>query len=217
MDIAILQERKICCAANYISKKNQMNTNENEGLIGIRPKEERLTWFVMCDRKRRNAIEPAYKMLRRMGFEVFTPLVRKIIGKGDAKKVVEMPFIIDLLFVHSTRQKLDPIEEEIATLHYRFKKGGKYREALVVREDDMNHFIHAVESTEVKEYFAVDALPVSLIGATVLIHGGPLDGYQVLLKKMRGSKKKHIFVELPKLVYAELELMEFDSLEIVKK
>lgn len=194
-----------------------MNTEETTDEASINQEQEHLTWYVMCDKTRRNANNPAYKVLQSMGFEVFTPMTTKAVGRGKEKRVIEIPFIVDLLFVHSTRAKLDAIEELIPTLHYRFKRGGKYREVLVVREYDMNRFIYAVQHTEVKEFFAVGDLPVNLVGNTVLIHGGPLDGYEVLLKKMRGTRKKHIFVELPKLAYAELELKQFDSIEIVKK
>lgn len=193
-----------------------MTTNTSEGLNNAQNDAEQLIWFVMCDQKRRNAIEPAYKMLQRYGFEVFTPLTRKVVGRGKNKKVVEWPFIVDLLFVHSTREKLDPVEELTATLHYRYKKGGAYREALVVREDDMNRFIHAIENTEIKEFFDIDEVPKQVIGSKAIIHGGPLDGYKVTLKKMRGSYKKHIFVDLPGLACAELELKIFDSIEVVK-
>lgn len=174
-----------------------------------------LTWFAMCDRKRRNAAEPAYQMLKRRGFEVFTPMRTTIVGRGKNRHVIDVPFIVDLLFVHSTRQLLDPVEEVTPTLHYRFKRGGKYREALTVREDDMNRFIHAVNNAEVKEFFAIDALPPHLMGKTVVVHGGPLDGYQVVLKKMQGARHKRILVDLPGLAYAELELKDFDSIETV--
>lgn len=193
-----------------------MTTNTFEGLNNAQTNSDQLIWFVMCDQKRRNATEPAYKMLERIGFEVFTPLTRKVVGRGKNKKVVEIPFIVDLLFVHSTREKLDPVEERTPTLHYRFKKGGAYREALVVREDDMNRFIHAIQNTEIKEFFGIDEVPKEIIGSKAIIHGGPLDGYNVTLRKLRGSYKKHIFVELPGLACTELELKVFDSIEVVK-
>lgn len=193
-----------------------MDTETQVGTTLGKSDEEALRWFAMCDRKRRNAIDPAYKMLQGLGFEVFTPMVRKARRIGDKKEVVEMPFIADLLFVHSTMKRLDPIESVTPTLHYRFVKGGGYREPVVVPESDMARFIRAVGSMETKEYFFIDDLPREKIGSEVIVHGGPLDGYQVLLKKMQGSKKKRVYVELPRFLAAEIELTYFDSLEELK-
>lgn len=193
-----------------------MNTDETANITAAEDDGKQVKWFFMCDQKRRNALDPAYKMLDARGFEVFTPMVKKIVGTGKSKRVVEVPLLSDILFVYSTEEKLDPIIEKTPTLHYRFKKGGKYREHIIVSDDDMDSFKHAVENAEIKEFYAIEDLPKELIGNKVTIHGGPLDGYSVTLKKMQGSKKKRIFVELPRLAYAELELTEFDSMTVEK-
>lgn len=141
-------------------------------------------------------------------------MVSKAVVKGRQKYVVKVPLLSDILFVHSSEAELDPIVAKIPTLHYRFKKGGKYREHIVVRDEDMERFMYAAGHAEIKEFYAIDDLPWELIGNKVVIHGGPLDGYEVTLKKMQGSKKKRIFIELPKLAYAEMELTDFDKIEI---
>lgn len=192
-----------------------MNTEESVNITATQNEDEHLKWFFMCDQKRRNALEPAYKMLEAKGFEVFTPMGKKIVGKGKSKKVDKVPLFTDILFVHSTEEKIDPIVAKVPTLHYRFKKCGRYREHIIVCDDDMERFIYAAEHTEIKEFFAIDALPQKLIGDKVLIHGGPLDGLTAILKKMQGSKKKHIFIELHKMAYGEFELTDFISLERV--
>lgn len=170
----------------------------------------------MCDQKRRNALDPAYRMLEGKGFEVFTPMVKKAVVKGNQKHVVQVPLLTDILFVHSTEIKIDEIIAKTPTLHYRFKKGGKYREHITVRDEDMVRFIYAANHTEIKEFYAIDDLPKELVGNKVKIEGGPLNGYTVILKKMQGSKRKRIFVELPPIAYAEMELTVFDSLKVVK-
>jgi len=190
-----------------------MNTEET--VTTIVSQNERLKWFFMCDQKRRNALRPAYKMLEENGVDVFTPMVIRIVGKGKSKKVRKVPLFTDILFVHSTEEKIDPIVAKTPTLHYRFKKGGKYREHIVVSDDDMQRFIYAVEHAEIKEFFSIDALPKNLIGGNVIIHGGPLDGYTAILKKMQGSKRKRVFIELRNMAYGEFELTVFTSIERV--
>lgn len=193
-----------------------MNTEETTETEGSQDGSEQLPWYFMCDQKRRNALEPAYKMLERKGFEVFTPLKNKVIGKGKFKKIVEVPMFTDILFVHSTVEKIDPIVAETSTLHYRYKKGGKYCEHITVPDKEMQRFKYAIENTEIKEFYSIDALPRELVGERMVIQGGPLDGFKVIVRKMQGARKKRVFFELKKLAYAELELTDFDYLKKYK-
>ena len=82
-------------------------------------------WFVMRDLKRTNAKLPAYQMLGEMGMEVFTPMVWKIVSQHGKRVRMEVPFMQDLLFVHESRERLDPVVELTNTLQYRFLRDGK--------------------------------------------------------------------------------------------
>lgn len=193
-----------------------MNTDDTANTAAVQDNNEHIKWYFMCDQKRRNALDPAYKMLKGKGFDVYTPMVTKAVVKGGQKHVVQVPLLTDILFVHSTEIMIDEIVAKTPTLHYRFKKGGKYREHIVVSNKDMELFMYAADHAEIKEFYAIDDLPKELIGRKVKIEGGPLDGYIVLLKKMQGSKKKRIFIEIPEIAYAEMELTIFDSMTVVK-
>lgn len=179
--------------------------------------ENELCWFAMRDLKRPNAADPAYKMLTDIGFEVFTPLKDKVVIRHGERTVIKIPVIFDLLFVHSKKVELDKIEEKTTTLQYRYFKGGSYRQPIIVPEYDMNRFINAVRSTESPKFYLPGEITPDMVGKTVLIHGGPLNGYEVPLRKMQGSKTKRIFVDLPLFVTTEVELKTFDYLESVKK
>lgn len=191
--------------------------------IGVTPAEtpsdvldaEVTAWYAMTDLKRANALEPAWKMLAGKGFEVFTPMREKVVRRNNQKIVVKVPVIQDLLFVHGTRSRIDVVEMQTATLRYRFVKGGRYRQAVIVRDADMQRFIKAVSSTGSARFYDAGEITPDMVGRTVRIYGGPLDGYELPLRKMSGSKKKRVFVELPKFVTAEVELKEFDWLQFV--
>lgn len=176
-----------------------------------------MVWYAMCDLKRSNALDPAYKMLERKGFEVFTPLKKKVIMRKNVKIIDDVPIIQDLLFVHSKREHLDPIVAKTPTLRYRFLRGGKYQEPTIVRDDDMNRFIAAVKSTPSPKYYAVGELTPDMIGSKVHITGGPLDGLEVSLRKMRGSNKKRIIVEIPCFIAAVVEVVDFDYMSVVQE
>lgn len=163
-------------------------------------------WFVMRDLKRINSKLPAHRMLKNKGFEVFTPLKWHLINRAGKKIREEIPFIQDLLFVKSSRSKLDPVVENTPTLQYRFFKGGGYREPMIVSDTRMNIFINAVRSTDRPAYYSPEELTPEVCGRTVRIIGGPLNGYEGPLLKVKGSKVKRVIVELPMLLATCVEV-----------
>lgn len=71
--------------------------------------EKQTRWFVLRDLKRSNAKLPAYKFLREERFEVFVPMKLRLITRHGKREVEEIPVISDLLFVHTNKDRLDPI------------------------------------------------------------------------------------------------------------
>ncbi len=166
---------------------------------------ERSQWFVMRDLKRRNAKLPAYELFKGFGIKVFTPMVWKLVVRHGKRCREEVPFMQDLLFVHDTRLAVDPIVEKYDTVQYRYVRGG-YKVPMTVRDSDMQRFIHAVESTENPRYYTPEEISSDMIGRKVRIVGGPLDGYEGCLQKMQGARVKRLFVELPNLLAAAVEV-----------
>lgn len=184
-----------------------------EGIMPPQAVEENVCWYAMRDLKRSNAIEPAWQMLYAKGFDVFTPLKDKYVVRGGKRTIVKVPVIPDLLFVRSGKRALDEIERLTPTLQYRFVRGGYYRQPTIVQDKDMQRFIKAVQSVDSPVFYLPEEITPEMIGRTVIIHGGPLDGYEVPLRKLRGSRTRRVFVELPGFVTTEVELKTFDYLE----
>lgn len=180
---------------DHLSSGKAMPADEND----------RLQWFVMRDLKRCNAKLPAYKLLESLGIKVFTPMVWKLVVRHGKRSKEQVPFMQDLLFVHDTRQTVDPIVGEYDTLQYRYVRGG-YKIPMTIRESDMQRFIHAVESSENPRYYAPEEITPDMIGRKVRIIGGPLDGYEGHLQKIRGTHVKRFFVVLPNLLAAAIEV-----------
>lgn len=162
-------------------------------------------WFVMRDLKRSNAKLPAYKMLSDMKIEIFTPMMWRIVIKQKKRIPQKVPFMQDLLFVHATRDVLDPIVERVSTLQYRYLRDG-FRTPMTVSDTDMERFIRAVESADNPQFYTPRDILPSMIGKTVRIIGGPLNDYVGKLQKMQGSKVKRIFIELSNLLTASVEV-----------
>ena len=162
-------------------------------------------WFVMRDLKRGNAKQPAYKLLDELKIRFFTPMVWKLRIRQGKHIRQQVPFIPDLLFVYDSRKVLDPIVERVATLQYRFVKGGN-RQPMTVRNADMERFIRAVDAMNNPCFYTPEEIKPSMLGKKVRIVGGLLDGYEGRLQKMQGSRIKRLFVELPNLLTAAVEV-----------
>lgn len=160
-------------------------------------------WFVMRDLTRANAKLPAYLMLKDEGVECFTPMVWKLVTSGGKREKREVPFMHDLLFVHGSRQDIDPIVERVNTFQYRFLK---QRRPMIVHDADMERFMRAVESTESPHYYHPEEITPDMLRREIRIIGGNLDGYTGHLVTVRGSKVKRLLVELPSLLAATIEV-----------
>lgn len=181
--------------------KNSLSTETTESMDG----NSCLQWFVMRDLKRQNAKLPAYKLLNGMGIKVFTPMVWRLVIRHGKRCREEVPFVQDLLFVQGTRQTVDPIVEKYYTLQYRYVRGS-YKKPMTVKESDMQRFIHAVESVDKPRYYTPEEISSEMVGRRVRIVGGPLDGYEGHLQKMRGAHIKRLFIELHNLLAAAIEV-----------
>lgn len=175
---------------------------------------EEYQWFVMRDLKRSNAKQPAYIMLKNLNIEVFTPMIQKICNIHGKQVVIEVPCIQDLLFVFAKKKELDAIVNVTKTLQYRFLRDGK-RSPMTVREKDMQRFIQAVSSSATLRYYNPSEITTEMIGKRVKIIGGPLNEFEGRLHKVRGSRIKRLFIELPLLLTASVEV-EAEYIQVLK-
>ena len=82
----------------------------------------------MRDLARPNAKNPAYKQLQAMPEMkdcVFVPLKQHVFMEFGKRVVRFIPYMPDLVFVHKSREELDPIVRKMELLQYRYVRGGK--------------------------------------------------------------------------------------------
>lgn len=161
-------------------------------------------WFALRDLKRTNALLPAYKQLGEAGIEVFTPMTTRLFVKNGKRIRKEVPVMPDLLFVCESRQNLDPIVSKTPTLQYRFKKGGKPGEPIVVPEEEMTRFIGAVNATDNPKFYSAEEISPLMSGRNIRMIGGVLNGYEGKLLTVRGSKTKRLIITLSSLMAVSL-------------
>lgn len=153
-------------------------------------------WFVMRDLKRSNAKNPAYLMLRDKVETVFTPMTKHFVTRKGRKQVVEVPYMRDLVFVHDSPSVIDPIVAATPTLQYRFVRGGRSNEPMVVPDDEMERFMALVSSQSLFQYYTLDEVSAAMCGRDIIIVGGKLDGFRGKLLTVKGSKRKQLVVAL---------------------
>lgn len=175
---------------------------------------ENYQWFAMRDLKHRHSKEPAYKMFEKMGIRYFTPTEHRLVEVGGKKVDRVVPIIQDMLFVYDTREHLDPIIEKVPTLQYRYKRG-EYNTPIIVRSDDMERFIYAINSVDSPKYYSPDEITPEMRKRKIRIIGGKLDGFTGTLVTMRGSKTKRLLLELPMLLAATV-VVEPDFIQLIK-
>lgn len=129
------------------------------------------------------------------GIKVFVPLMEQITLQKGKKVREKVPVIQDLLFVYDSRRHLDSIVEKTRTLQYRWLRN-TFREPMTVPDLEMDRFIQAVSSTDSPKYYLPEEITSQMCGRKIRIIGGPLNGYEGCLLKIRGSKIKRLLVEL---------------------
>ncbi len=163
-------------------------------------------WFVMRDLKRRNSNVLAIHDLTKAGLEVFTPMRQMIMTIGGRLQRREVPVIQDLLFVHESKETLDPFVEKHPLLQYRFVLGKSQGEPMTVRNEEMDRFIYAVSNAEAPIFYKPGELTESMYGKTVRIVGGLFDKFEGRLLSVKGMRKRRLIVEIPNLMAAAVEV-----------
>ena len=167
------------------------------------PDNQKEVWYVMRALYRTEL--KTQSRLNEAGIETYIPIKETVTTVRGRKRKVKIPAVSNLIFVRSTQKRLAPFTAGDGRFQYTFKKGGMSNEPLIVPDKQMNDFIRACTRSERPLYFSPGELKLEK-GTRVRIIGGPLDGYEGRLQKLQGSRVKRLFVELPGLLTAAVEV-----------
>ncbi len=164
-------------------------------------------WFVLRDLSRPNANIPGYKLLEKEEIKFFTPMHFVIKKKNGKNTRIKEPVLRSLVFAYSRKELLDTLTRKYQTLQFRYMYGHSINDPMIVPKDEMDRFIHAIESSYSEPiYYSMEDITADKYGKEVRIIGGNLDGYTGRLLRMRGSKVKRLLVELKGLFVAGVEV-----------
>lgn len=164
-------------------------------------------WFVLRDLSRPNAKIPGYKLLEKEKIRVFTPMHFVIKKKGNKNTRIKEPVLRSLVFAYTRKEILDALTRKYQVLQFRYMYGHSINDPMIVPKNDMDRFIHAVESSYSEPiYYSMKDITPDKYGKEVRIIGGNLDGYTGRLLRAQGSKVKRLLVELKGLFVAGVEV-----------
>ena len=176
-------------------------------------------WYVLRDLARPNAKNPAYKQLQAMPEMkdcVFVPLKQHVFMEFGKRVVRFIPYMPDLVFVHKSKEELDPIVRKIKLLQYRYVHGGKQFEAMSVRAQDFEKFRDAVEHSDNVEYYSYEEVSPRIYGKQIRIIGGRLNGFEGRLMGKKGSKFKRLLVDLRECNLSAAIQVESEYIQLMK-
>ena len=186
--------------------------------MGVETTSEDL-WYVLRDLARPNAKNPAYKQLQAMP-EIkncmFIPFKQHVFVEFGRRVVRLVPYMSDLIFVHKTKEELDPIVRGIRLLQYRYVRGGKQYEVMTVSHSAMLQFMETGRKSETAEYYSFDDVSPQLYGKRIRIIGGRLNGFEGRLMSKRGSKQKRLLVDLEACNLSAAIQVESDFIQLLK-
>lgn len=177
--------------------------------------EENQQWFVMRDLHRGPANQYVYEQLASNGFETYTPLVKShklVHGKAI---IVERPYIRDLFFIHGLHSRIVSSMSPACGYQFRYRHGVSPAAPIVVPDKAMNDFIRINSVSTSPEFISPDSIPSDARNRKIRVLGGPLDGVEGMLKTVRGSKFKTLYVELPGIMVIST-VSQFDYIQILE-
>lgn len=176
---------------------------------------DEIKWYVMRVYKREAQAEEA--LSSSYGLEHFIAKMYKVRTYHGKKTRVLVPAIPNVIFVHSNRKGIREFKEYFSGLQYCFRHSVDGRDyPLVVADKDMNAFITVAKQMEEDiVYHNPDEIELSK-GDKVRVHGGPFDGLEGTLLKVKGKRSKRVVVKLDGLVAISAAEISPDLIEVIK-
>lgn len=171
-------------------------------------------WFAMRATYKRELLAKDY--LTSKGFEVFLPMKTVIKVVRGIKRKLSVPAINSLIFVYAQKEMLQQAKWGVEYLQYITRKEDGKNVPIVVPQRQMEQFIQVVQDDTIdKTFFAPGEVDLST-GTRVRVHGGPFDGYEGVLLKVKGKRKKQFCLDIPNIITLNTVIEKLDLLEVVE-
>ncbi|MBQ7774111.1 MAG: UpxY family transcription antiterminator [Bacteroidales bacterium] len=171
-------------------------------------------WFAMRATYKREMIAKDYLLSK--GLEVYVPMKTVIKVVRGIKRKLPVPAINSLIFVHAQKDVLQQVKWGVEYLQYMTRKEDGKNVPIVVPQKQMDQFMQIVQDDTIsKTFFTPEEVDLSA-GTKVRVHGGPFDGYEGVLAKVKGKRKKQFFLDIPNVVAVSTVIENLHLLEVVE-
>ena len=171
------------------------------------------------------------RTLEELGVEYYLALEEKIDISSGEPRVISVPIIDDLIFVHSTKKHITELKHGFAHCqHLRFitfiprselrngmteMEKEAIRRIVVVPDAEMSQFFQAINLTTKKVTIIPYSSVFKYIGHKLRILQGPLTGCIGTLRRIK--KNKHVHIDCGGFLTAELGFMPKEMYEIIEE
>lgn len=170
-------------------------------------------WYVMRAYKKERQAEEA--LSGPDGLEFFIPKHYTLRTYHGHKQRQLVPAIPSLVFVHASRNDIQAFKERHPLLQYIVWNKSTGIEFLSVPDRQMRHFIRVAEQTEEDIlYFQPGEVHLKK-GTHVRVHGGPFDGIEGILIKVKGKRRRRVVIQLDQVATIAAAEIEPDLIEVI--
>lgn len=171
-------------------------------------------WFAMRATYRREVKAQEYLVSK--GMEVFLPMKTVIKVVRGIKRKLKVPAINSLIFVKAEKGRLQEVKMGVEYLQYLTRREDGRNVPIVVPEREMVQFIQVVQDDTIEKRFFAPGEVNLAAGTKVKVHGGPFDGYEGVLVKVKGKRKRQFCLDIPEVVTVNPVIEELDLIEVME-
>lgn len=155
--------------------------------------------------------------MRRAGFHCYVPMTYRVeVVKGHKIRRL-VPAISELVFVHAYSDAINDYKlHSKETIYWLTKPDGERRQKIIVPDKSMEDFIRITQQNEQNvTYFRPEELGLNK-GDHIIIHGGPFDGVEGILLKIKDKREKQLIVSIPDIAAVAVSIRP-DMVELKSK
>lgn len=176
--------------------------------------DDSLVWFAMSAPYRRELIAKEY--LDKKGVECFVPMKEALVERRCGTKSRRMvPAIHNLIFVHTTRERIRTLKQDVNFLQYHTRPLNGKNVPIIVPDTQMQQFIAITNAgNDSITYLRPEEVDIKK-GTKVRVHGGVFDGTEGFFVKVQGKRSRRVVMLIEGITAVALTEISTDFIEII--
>ena len=158
----------------------------------------------------------AKEYLDNKGVECFVPMKEALVERRDGTKSRKMvPAIHNLVFVHTTKERIKALKQGVNFLQYHTKPIAGKNVPIIVPDYQMQQFITVTTaSNEALTYLRPEEVDIKK-GTKVRVHGGVFDGTEGYFVKVQGKRSRRVVMLIEGITAVALTEISTDFIEVI--